>query len=88
MEELDNLNDIKIFLNISNKDKTVGFNKFKGSTISDIVERTELSYVKVSQVIKRLIKLGYIEEGLKKVRSKTFYINDIGIKKLAEMKES
>lgn len=87
MNELDNLNDIKIFLNISNKEKENGFSKLKGATITEIAERTKLSYVKVSQVIKKLLELGYVEEGFKRGRSQTFFINELGREKIKEMKD-
>lgn len=88
MDDLNNLNDIKIFLNIPNQENGHGFHKLKGVTINEVVERTNLSYVKVSQVLKKLVELKYVEEGLKKGRSQTFYINQSGIEKLKEMKEN
>lgn len=86
LDEL-NLNDFKILISLIDKnDSTVGKSKLKGKTIAELAEQTKFSKVKVGQVIKNFSELGFIEEGLKKGRAKTYFLTYEGLSKINEFK--
>lgn len=79
------MNDYKILQAIiSREDKTKGITKINGTTINEIVEKTGLSVRKVRDTKEKLIKLGFIKEGVKIVNQKTFLITKLGLEELKE----
>ena len=74
------MNDYKILQAIiSREDKTKGITK-----INEIVEKTGLSVRKVRDTKEKLIKLGFIKEGIKIVNQKTFLITKLGLEELKD----
>ena len=83
-----NLNDFAILLALLDPDdKSIGRSKIKGVTKSEVSIKSKFSIAKVGQVFKNFILLGYIEEGLRKGRAKTFFITNKGLEKISEFKE-
>ena len=79
------MNDYKILQAIiSRDDKTKGITKINGTTINEIVEKTGLSVRKVRETKEKLIKLGFIKEGIKIVNQKTFLITKLGLEELKD----
>lgn len=79
------MNDYKILQAIiSREDKTKGITKINGTTINEIVEKTGLSVRKVRDTKEKLIKLGFIKEGIKIVNQKTFLITKLGLEELKD----
>ena len=79
------MNDYKILQAIiSREDKTKGITKINGTTINEIVEKTGLSVRKVRDTKEKLIKLGFIKEGVKIVNQKTFLITKLGLEELKD----
>ena len=79
------MNDYKILQAIiSREDKTKGVTKINGTTINEIVEKTGLSVRKVRDTKEKLIKLGFIKEGIKIVNQKTFLITKLGLEELKD----
>ena len=79
------MNDYKILQAIiSRDDKTKGITKINGTTINEIVEKTGLSIRKVRDTKEKLIKLGFIKEGIKIVNQKTFLITKLGLEELKD----
>ena len=73
-------NDFKILKSILNRgDKLKGLSIMNGTTIAEIVEKTGLSDKKVRITIKRFIELGYVTQGLSKVRTKTYLLTKEGL---------
>lgn len=87
LTELKNLtyNDYKILQMIISEKK--GISKLTGRTKNEIIELTGLSRTKVNTSVWELEKLGLIEEGIMKVRAKTYYITLKGSELLKEMKK-
>ena len=82
------MNDYKILQAIiSREDKTKGITKINGTTINEIVEKTGLSIRKVRDTKEKLIKLGFIKEGVKIVNQKTFLITKLGLEELKDTME-
>lgn len=55
--------------------------------IQDIIDNTELKssyYTYVRRIQSKLMQMGYVNEGIKESRAKTYYISSEGIKYLQE----
>lgn len=83
-----NSNDYKILESIVDKEKNRGLSRGRGSTLQQLVEKTGFSDVKVRNTIKVLLEMGLIEEGVKKVRARTFYISEKGIEELKDLRKT
>lgn len=81
-----NQNDFKILQKLINKDGR-GMSKITGLTKKQLCEETSLSMTKIKDATKTLLALGYIAEGIMKVRAKTYYITSSGIEELREVKK-
>lgn len=80
-----NSNDYKILSSIVDKAKNRGLAIGRGSTLKQIIEKTNLSDVKVRNTLKILLEEGLIIQGVKKIRSKTYCISEKGIQTLKEL---
>ena len=79
------MNEYKILQAIISRDyKTKGITKINGTKINEIVEKTGLSIRKVRDTKEKLIKLGFIKEGVKIVNQKTFLITKLGLEELKD----
>ncbi|HID0768178.1 TPA: hypothetical protein ACXDAZ_002708 [Clostridium botulinum] len=81
-----NSNDYRILACVVDKDKNRGLSLGRGSTLKQIVDKTGFSIVKVRNTIKILLQEGYIIEGVKKERAKSYCITKDGAEKLKELK--
>lgn len=72
-------NDFKILKSILNRgDKKKGLSMVNGTTIEEIVNKTNLSDKKVRDTINKFKEVGYVTEGIKKVRTKTYILTKEG----------
>lgn len=79
-------NDYKVLMSIINRnDNQKGLCKLRGTTIKEIVANTKLSDKKVRHTIKLFKELGFIEEGYRKVRERTYILTKDGIKELKSL---
>lgn len=77
----ENLNkyDYKL-LNVIRDKKAYG--KLKALSINELIELSNLSEARVRIGKDRLLAMGYIEEGLKDGKAKTFYMTQLGKQEL------
>ena len=83
-----NSNDYKILHNFkrrSKESKGAGVTALKGLTLKEIAIQTELSEIKVRKTIANFLVDKFIKDGIKKVRAKTYYISEDGIKELERL---
>ena len=83
-----NSNDISILRSIMDKTEKRGISKAKGTTIPQIVEKTNLSVSKVRGSIKRLKEEGWIDDAIKVVNHKSYYVTKKGIEELKNLSRS
>lgn len=81
MKTLNN-NSIKVLIKIRDKENNLGLCQGRGMTKDDIVKRSELSVSTVNRAIKLLMEKGYINEAIKNINKKAYYISEDGIKML------
>lgn len=82
-----NISDYVIMKSIMDQDdREKGVSKLKGSTIKEIMDKSELSSSRVRQGIKDLIKLGFVDNGLGVKNSKTYILTKEGMKTLKDIK--
>jgi len=82
------LKDIKILTLINVKDKN---NPYKAVSANDIIEfyeelESSISLPTVRRSISKLLEEGFVCEGYKRGKNKTYYISENGIKLLSELK--
>lgn len=87
MKTLNN-NSIKVLIKIRDKENNLGLCKGRGMTKDDIVKRSELSVSTVNRAIKLLQEKGYINEAIKYINKKTYYISEDGINMLKLINEN
>jgi hypothetical protein len=83
-----NSNDYKILESIVDREKNRGLAKGRGSTLKQIVEKTQFSDVKVRNTLKVLLELNYISEGVKKVKAKSYYLTEDGLRELVDLRKN
>lgn len=72
-------NDFRILKSILDRgDKKKGLTIVSGTTIEEIVNKTRLSDKKVRDTINKFKEVGYVTEGIKKVRTKTYILTKEG----------
>lgn len=81
MKTLNN-NSIKVLIKIRDKENNLGLCQGRGMTKEDIVKRSKLSVSTVNRAIKLLKEEGYINEAIKNVNKKAYYISEDGINML------
>lgn len=72
--------DIEILFILYKNNRT---NKIQSYAISDIIEKIDISYsyqTFMRRLRKRLLESGFIEEGYKNGNSKTYFINEKGVR--------
>lgn len=81
------IKDIKILtlMNVNER-----FNPYKASSVSDIVKYyddldSSISLPTIRRSLSKLLEEGYVKEGYKRGKNKTYYISDAGIKLLSEI---
>ena len=84
-----NSNDYKILYNFVKRNidsKGKGVTALKGLTLKEIAEDTNLSEIKVRKTVFSFLEDGFLKEGIKKVRAKTYYICKEGLEELERLK--
>lgn len=81
------IKDIKILtlMNVNER-----FNPYKASSVSDIVKYyddldSSISLPTIRRSLSKLLEEGYVKEGYKRGKNKTYYISDAGIRLLSEI---
>jgi RIO-like serine/threonine protein kinase len=77
-------NDIRILRAITNSDRTKGNSKFTATTLKEIEEVTGFSHQKVRSTIIKFLNLGYVQEGFKNGKQKTYMLTKEGYEFLKE----
>lgn len=83
-----NNNDISILRSIMDKETNRGLSKAKGTTIEQISKKTNLSVPKVRSTVKKFKDEGWIDEAIKVVNSKSYYVTQKGIDELKNLSKS
>lgn len=73
-------NDFKILKSIiSRGDSRKGLTIATGTSIQEIMDKTGLSSKKVRDTIKKCVEVGYVQEGLSRIRTKTYILTTNGL---------
>lgn len=80
-----NSNIYKVFISIRNKEENLGMCSCRGMTKDKIIERTGLSRSTVNNALKILLENEFIEEGVKQVNKKAYFITEKGMKNYFEI---
>lgn len=82
-------NDYKILKAIiSRNDEKKGLCKSNGTSIQELVEKTQLSDKKVRLTIKKFLDVGFIEEATAIVRKKTYILTQRGFEELNNLRKN
>lgn len=80
-------NDYKILKAIVDRgDNKKGLCKTSGTTIKELVEKTELSDKKVRNTLKQLLEVGYISEGVSIGKARTYMLTKEGFLELKSLR--
>lgn len=79
------ITDYKILKSIRDKDKDTGYTQLKSTTKKTISEKTQFSDSTIARSLVKLLKCGYIDEGIKQGRNKAYYITIKGKEWIAEI---
>lgn len=85
------MSDFKILLavaSIKRNGERVGGCSVKAVTVKEIGQMIRLSNVKIHQSLSAFIEYGYIQEGLKIGKAKTFYVTETGFSFLVDLKKN
>lgn len=55
------------------------FSSYSALSTPDIISETKLSHVKIGQVVKNFTMFGFLAEGIKDGKKKTYYVTDDGM---------
>lgn len=81
-------NDYKIMKAILDKDdKNKGRCRNKGTTVAEIEVKTKLSSKKIRDTLKIFIECGYVCEGIRQVRTRTYMVTQEGFKELNSIRK-
>lgn len=84
------MSDFKILLavaSVKRNGERVGGSSLKAVTVKEVGSLIKLSNVKIHQTLSAFIDYGYIQEGLKIGKAKTFYVTETGFSFLLELKK-
>lgn len=82
-----NTNDFVILSSIRDSKNNFGMCKARGSTVKMIVDRSKLSESTVRRSLKKLLARNFIDYAIKQVNKDAFYVTEIGIKEISEVKK-
>lgn len=71
---------------IDRNDRLKGMSKVNGTTISDIIIKTNLSDKKIRATIKKFEQIGYITKALKQGKASSYMITQKGLYELKSIK--
>lgn len=77
-------NNYKIIVEIFNAGGDTELKSFSIKHIGEMIEE-ELSVQTIRKTIKQFLELGYLKEGARQHREKTYYITELGKKKISEV---
>ena len=79
-------NNVYIVLQcIRDKEHDLGLCEARGMTKELIESRSELSSSTVNRAISKLLELGFINEALKQINKKAYYVTPKGIERVKEL---
>ena len=81
-----NTNDYRVLNMIVDIENNLGNSKLRGRTVDEVVKSTGLSTTKVRSSLKKLIESGFIDNGIKRIKSSTFHITQLGSEELENIK--
>lgn len=81
-----NTNDYRVLNMIVDIENNLGNSKLRGRTVDEVVKSTGLSTTKVRSSLKKLIESGFIDNGIKRIKSSTFHITKLGSEELENIK--
>jgi DNA-binding transcriptional regulator GbsR (MarR family) len=81
-----NTNDYRVLNMIVDIENNLGNSRLRGRTVDELVNSTGLSTTKVRSSLKKLIESGFIGNGIKRIKSNTFHITQIGSEELESIK--
>lgn len=80
-------NDYKILRAIIDRnDSKKGLCKANGTTVKELILKTDLSDKKVRMTLKRFETEGFINKGLRIIREDTFYLTPMGFEELNSLR--
>ena len=82
-----NTNDFIILSSIRDSRNNFGMCKARGSTVGMIVLRSKLSESTVRRSIRKLLEKGFIDYGLKQINKDSFYVTELGINEIGEVRK-
>lgn len=82
-----NNNSIKILINVRDKENNLGLCKGRGITKDILKEKSGLSESTINRAIKLLKDEGYIDDAIKNINKKAYYISKKGIEMLKILNE-
>lgn len=85
MENL-NTNCMMVLVSIVDRDNNLGLTKGRGTNKEKILKKSKLSLSTVNRSLKLLMKEELIDEALKQVNKKAYYVTEKGKDKLKEIK--
>ncbi len=77
-----NTNDYLVLNKIVDIETGKGISKLRGVTVVELSEITGFSTTKIRNSLKKLKDRGFIDFAIKRVRSDTFHITELGVKEL------
>lgn len=77
-------NDIRILRAVTDSDKIKGNSKFMATTLKEIVQTTGFSHQKVRTTIINFLNMGYVQEGFKNGKQKTYMLTKEGYEFIEE----
>jgi DNA-binding MarR family transcriptional regulator len=82
-------NDYRILKSIIDRhDDKKGLCKGSGTTIGEIIEKTQLSDAKVRRTVKRFIKSEFVTEGAGMLNAKTYILTPKGFQELVNLRKN
>lgn len=81
-----NSNDFVVLSSVRDKKNNLGLCKARGMTVKLLMEASKLSESTVRRSIKKLLAKGFIDYGVRQVNKDSFYVTELGIKELEEVK--
>lgn len=81
-----NTNDYRVLNMIVDIENNLGNSRLRGRTVDELVKSTGLSATKVRSSLKKLIECGFIGNGIKRIKSNTFHITQLGSEELENIK--
>lgn len=80
-------NDYRILISIIDRDNaSKGLCKGNGTSIKELVNKTNLSDKKIRLTVKKFIEVGFITEGASIVKQKTYILTPLGFEEMNSLR--